>query len=98
MRTAGALDALASTLAVSLVVVALALTLAKVWPAFPREGLRDVVAGALLAIVARTMARWVRRLPKLAGALALDVHHGFSDRLTSALSFAGLPAEQRTPL
>ena len=98
MRAAGALDALVSTLAVSLVAVALALTLAKVWPGFPREGLRDVVAGALLAVVARTIGRSARRLPRFAGALALDVYHGFSDRLTSALSFAGLPAERRTPL
>jgi hypothetical protein len=98
MRAAGALDALVSTLAVSLVAVAIALTLAKVWPGFPRQGVRDVVAAAGVAIVARALGRWLRRLPKFAGALTLDVHHGFSDRLTSALSFAGLPAEQRTPL
>jgi hypothetical protein len=98
MRAAGALDTLVSTLAVSLVAVALALTLAKVWPGFPRQGVRDVVVGALVAIVARTTGRSLRRLPKFAGALALDVYHGFSDRLTSALSFAGFPAERRTPL
>jgi hypothetical protein len=98
MRAAVAVDALVSTLAVSLVAVALALTLSKVWSGFPREGVRDVVAGAVVAIAARTLQRSLRRLPKFAGALALDVYHGFSDRLTSALSFAGLPAEQRTPL
>ncbi|HMJ56666.1 MAG TPA: hypothetical protein VK540_31575 [Polyangiaceae bacterium] len=98
MRVTSALDGLVSTLAVSLVAVALVLTLAKVWPGFPRQGVRDVVAGALLAIVAQTIRRSLRRLPKFAGALALDVYHGFSDRLTSALSFAGLPASQRTPL
>jgi hypothetical protein len=98
LRAAAALDALVSTLAVSLVAIALAITLAKVWPGFPREGVRDVVAGALLAIIATTILRLMRRLPPFAGALALDVHHGLSDRLTSALSFARLPDEQRTPL
>jgi hypothetical protein len=98
MRAAGALDALVSTLAVSLVVIALALTLAKLWPGFPREGVRDVAIGAGVAILARAMGRSLRRLPKFAGALALDVHHGFSDRLTSALSFAALPDDKRTPL
>ncbi len=98
MRAAGALDALVSTLAVSLVAVAIALTLSKVWPGFPRQGVRDVVIGAGAAIVVRTIARSLRRLPKFAGALALDVYHGFSDRLTSALSFAGLAPERRTPL
>jgi hypothetical protein len=98
MRLGTALDALVSTAAVSLVVVALCLTLAKVWPGFPAGGVRDVVAGALLAVVARTTLASVRKLPAFAGALALDVHHGFSDRLTSALSFAGLSAANRTPL
>ena len=98
MRAASALDALVSTLAVSLVAVALAITLAKVWPGFPAHGVRDVVAGAILALLLRTIMASARRLPRFAGALALDVHHGFSDRLTSALSFAGLPENERTPL
>src|SRR6185503_10841110 len=68
MRAAGALDTMVSTLAVALVVVALALTLAKVWPGFPREGVRDAVAGAVVAILGRTMGRSLRRLPKFAGA------------------------------
>jgi hypothetical protein len=98
MRAANGLDALVSTLAVSLVAVALAITLAKVWPGFPRHGVRDVALGALIALVVRTLLACLRRLPKFTGALALDVHHGFSDRLTSALSFAGLPESERTPL
>jgi hypothetical protein len=98
MRTARALDAFVSTAAVALVAMALVLTLAKVWPGFPPHGVRDVVAGAILAVVARTVIALLRPLPRFAGALALDVHHGFSDRLTSALSFARLSPESRTPL
>ena len=98
MRAARAFDALVSTLAVSLLAVALAITLAKVWPGFPAHGVRDVVVGAVVALVLRTILASARRLPKFTGALALDVHHGFSDRLTSALSFARLPESERTPL
>jgi hypothetical protein len=87
-----------STVAVALVAVALGITLAKVWPGFPAGGVRDVVAGALLAVTVRTALAFSRKLPAFAGALALDVHHAFSDRLTSALSFAGMPAPSRTPL
>jgi hypothetical protein len=98
IRAARAADALVSTLAVSLVAVALAITLAKIWPGFPAHGVRDVLLGALIALVLRTLLASARRLPKFAGALALDVFHGLSDRLTSALSFAGLPESKRTPL
>ena len=98
LRAGAALDAFVSTLAVALVAVALTITLTKVWPGFPREALRDVGIASLVAIAARTILAAARRMPKFTGALALDVHHGFADRLTSALSFAELPAEKRTPL
>jgi hypothetical protein len=98
MRTRSALDALVTTVAVALVAVAIAVTLAKVWPAFPREGVRDVVLAAIIAVTLRTIRAALHRLPKYAGALALDVVHGYSDRLTSALSFAVLPPAERTPL
>jgi hypothetical protein len=98
MRARVALDALVSTVAVALVAVAIAVTLAKVWSGFPPQGVRDVVIAAVVAITLRTTLAWLKRLPRYAGALALDVVHGYSDRLTSALSFSVLPAAERTPL
>ncbi|MET0593751.1 MAG: hypothetical protein ABW133_13690 [Polyangiaceae bacterium] len=98
MRAREALDALVSTVAVALIAIAVAITLAKVWPGFPREGVRDVVIASIVAVTLRAIRAALRRLPKYAGALALDVHHAYADRLTSALSFAGMPEEARTPL
>ena len=98
IRFSAALDALVSMLAISLVAVALALTLSKVAPgAFP-HAVRDVVLAGLVATIVATVRAATRRLPRFSGALLLDVHHGLSDRLTNALSFASLPPEQRTPL
>src|SRR5688572_20026053 len=53
-----------------------------------------VDAAALVAVV---VVAWLARLPRRAGAVALDRSHGLSDRLSSALAFAELPAEERTP-
>jgi hypothetical protein len=50
-----------------------------------------IFAGGVLQV-------WLRRQPRFRGALALDRHHGLDDRITNALSFHGLPSEQRTPL
>jgi hypothetical protein len=97
MRAGAALDALVSTAAISLVAVAVALTLTKVAGVSPRA-LWDVVMGAVVASFLSAAWAGSRRLPKFAGALVLDVHHGLSDRLTNALSFAALPRKSRTPL
>jgi hypothetical protein len=98
IRFSAALDTLVSMVAVSLVAVALALTVSKIAPsAFP-HAVRDVVLGALVATVLATGRAAARRLPRFSGALLLDVHHGLSDRLTNALSFASIPPEKRTPL
>jgi hypothetical protein len=64
----------------------------------PFRVLWDVALGAAVAMVLSAAWAASRRLPKFAGALVLDVHHGLSDRLTNALSFAALPPESRTPL
>jgi hypothetical protein len=98
MRSAAALEAFVSMTALSLVAVALAFTLAKVVPGFERRWALDVVAGAGLAVFASTAFAATRRLPKLAGAMALDAHHRLSDRLTSALSFSAVPSGDRTAL
>lgn len=98
MRVSAALEVLVSMVAISLIALALALTLSKVVPSFPSWIVRDVALGAVVATLLATLRAGTRRLPKFAGALRLDVHHGLSDRLTNALSFAGLPKERRTPL
>jgi hypothetical protein len=54
-----------------------------------------LAAGAAVAIAA--ISAWARRLPRAAGARALDRHHGLHDRLASALSFANRPPAERTP-
>lgn len=41
---------------------------------------------------------YARRYPEHAGSIRLDASHQLHDRITSALSFAALPPEQRTPL
>ena len=53
---------------------------------------------APFAIFATTVRAFARKLVPLSGAMALDAHHGLSDRVTSALSFAALPEEKRSPL
>jgi hypothetical protein len=98
MRTSAALDALVSTTAVSLIALALALTVSKVAPGFAPHLVRDVIIGAVVATLVAAIRGATRRLPKFAGALALDIHHGLSDRLTNALSFEALPPDRRTPL
>jgi hypothetical protein len=98
MRVAAAVDALVSTLAVALIAVAVALTLHKVAPGFSARSVIDVMVAAALAAVAAAVYAAMRRLPKLAGAMALDAHHGLSDRLASALAFTELRSAERTRL
>jgi len=85
-------------LALSLVALALALTLSKVVPGFAQRWVLDVGLGALIAVALSTFRAATRRLPKFAGALVLDSHHRLADRMTNALSFAALPPGERTPL
>jgi len=98
MRAAAALEAFVSMSALSLIAVALGFTLAKIVPGFAMRWALDVAAGAAIAVLAASAYAASRRLPMLAGAMALDAHHQLSDRLTSALSFARVPAANRTPL
>jgi hypothetical protein len=97
-RVMAALDGLFSTLAVALLAVATALTLSKVVPGFSPRIVADVIAAAVAAALGAAVYTGTRPLPKFAGAMALDTYHGLSDRLSSALSFAALPARERTPL
>ena len=98
MRVAAALEAFVSSSAIAVIAVALALTVAKVWPSVAARWVRDAIAGGALSVIAATSVAASRRLPKFAGAMALDVHHRFADRLTNALSFASLPSSARSPL
>ncbi|MBL9110977.1 MAG: hypothetical protein JNM74_16965, partial [Myxococcales bacterium] len=95
MRLGRALASFATTLAVALgaAIVALALRKAGVLP----EKATRIALGLLAAspfVVALVFA--LRKLPPRAGAVALDKHHALSDRIASALSFAELPAAERT--
>ncbi|MFC1641351.1 hypothetical protein ACFL5O_01495 [Myxococcota bacterium] len=49
-----------------------------------------------LVVLLGTVHCWWRRRPREMGALALDRHHGFQDRVTNALAFLALPEGQRT--
>ncbi len=85
-----------TALCVALVAAAIVLVLRKTghaseWTA--RIGLALCAAATLLA----SFIAYLRPLAERAGAVALDRHHGLSDRLSSALSFLALPAAERTP-
>src|SRR5690606_37977007 len=58
---------------------------------------RDVLVAASLQLGAGIAWAATRRLPKLAGAMALDAHHGLSGRVANALAFAALPESSQTP-
>ena len=96
IRLGRAFDAGASSLCVALLVAAVALVLRKTGHA-GETTTRVVFALAGLATLGATVVAYLRPLAERAGAVALDRHHGLSDRLSSALSFAALPAPDRTP-
>ena len=98
MRLGTGFGALVSHLAIALVAIAAALGLLKTVPGFPGFVARDIVAGAALSVAIGTAWAASRRLPRLAGAMALERHHGLSGRLSSALAFAALPRSERTAL
>ena len=86
----------AKALAGGLVAIAVLLVLRKtgaIGERFCRVGL----ALAVLQVFVAAGIAYTRRLPLRAGAVALDRFHGLADRLSSALSFAELGSEERTP-
>jgi hypothetical protein len=56
-----------------------------------------LLLGAAVALVALgvILRALLRRRPRWEAALALDQHHGFGDRVTTALSLLEIPADQR---
>jgi hypothetical protein len=96
IRLGRALVVGAKSLCVGLVIVAVALALRKT------HTISEIVARAAVALAVVQLAvafavAYTRPLPRRAGAVALDRFHALSDRLSSALSFGELPADERTP-
>lgn len=98
MRLSAGLSAFVTHLAIALVAVAATLGILKTVPGFSGRIARDVLAGAALSVVIGTAWAASRRLPKLAGAMALECHHGLAGRLSNALAFAAFPQADRTAL
>jgi hypothetical protein len=96
IRLGRALRVASKALCVALVVVTADVALRKIGLVSVRAW-RVVFAGALSGVVVSGTWAWVRRLPEQAGARALDRFHDLHDRLASALAFAELPADERTP-
>jgi hypothetical protein len=94
LRLVRALGVGSRALSVSLALAIVTVTLHKVgWLGQLAE--RALCAGAVFGFAAAALWAWVQRLPERAGARALDRHHGFHDRLASALVFA--EEKSRTP-
>lgn len=86
----------AKALAGGLVAVAVLLVLRKTGIVSEKVCRIGVALATLQVFVAASIA-YARKLPRRAGAVALDRFHGLADRLSSALSFGELRAEERTP-
>lgn len=99
MRLSRALDVLVYAALAAIVLAAGALGLHKAAPHRLGEvGVVRLFVLAAVVLVAPLVVAAARRLPPRAGSVALDRSHGLSDRLTSALELAKLPAADRTPL
>ncbi|MFI5299706.1 MAG: hypothetical protein ACHREM_16590, partial [Polyangiales bacterium] len=102
MRFARAAELFVSTLAASLLLGAIVLAATKTGM------LREIVArrwmiGLAVAPMVAAIVGWVRGLPPLAGAIALDRDAGLKDRIATALSFGAITedaahAAEVTPL
>jgi hypothetical protein len=100
LRARAFLRAVAFWLPLPLGYAASALTVLKLTSASPSAQRIALGAGALLAAVSIGMAlrALLRRPAPWSGALALDEHHGLSDRITTALSLLERPEAERTAL
>lgn len=99
MRLAVALAAAAKVMPFALVVVAVLLAVAKVRPSLQADRWVLLVAGVGLALtLAAALRAALRRQAPLAGAVALDHHHGLFGRISSALEFRRVASGERTAL
>jgi hypothetical protein len=93
---------LAALLRVLPFVLALLVVLAAFAKVRPSPGAdRAVLVAALVGlavVLGAALAAGLRRLSPLAGAIALDRHHGLRGRVASALAFAALEPARRTPI
>ena len=96
LRTKRALAWAAKAFAAGLVGAAVVLILRKTGLAPERFGRIALVVCASQVLVVAALG-YTRKLPRRAGAVALDRFHGLADRLSSALSFGELPGAERTP-
>ena len=96
IRTRRAILWAAKALAGGLVAVAVLLVLRKVG-VISEQACRIGLALSTLQVFVAAGIAYARRLPRRAGAVALDRFHGLADRLSSALSFGELKSEERTP-
>jgi chemotaxis protein histidine kinase CheA len=96
LRTTRALAWAAKALAAGLVAAAIILVLRKTGIAAERFGRIGLILCAAQVVIVAAIG-YTRRLPRRAGAVALDRFHGLADRLSSALSFSELPGTERTP-
>jgi hypothetical protein len=96
LRTKRALAWVAKAFAAGLVAAVVVLVLRKTGLVSERFGRLGLGACALQVVVVAAVA-YTRKLPRRAGAVALDRFHGLADRLSSALSFSELPGGERTP-
>jgi hypothetical protein len=87
MRLQRALVAATTTAAVALLGAAIVIACAKVSYVSDPRAKRLLMLLAASPVLAAAIA-WLRRLPKLAGAIALDRQAGLHDRLATALAFA----------
>src|SRR5690606_38496970 len=99
MRLSRALDVLVYAALAAITIAAGSLGLHKAAPhRLGEAGVVRLLVVAAVVLVVPLLVAAARRLPPRAGSVALDRSHGLSDRLTSALEFARLPAADRTPL
>lgn len=95
IRLSRALGVAPFWVAVALGAALVALALRKLGTIGDRPTMLVWAGGAFVVGVAIVVA-WVKRLPRLAGAVALDRHHALSGRLATAIEFS--QARQPTPL
>lgn len=98
MRLSRALDAFVTHLALALLPILLLLAAQRLGLRPPPWLTQALLLLAALQLVLGVAFSALRKLPKLAGAIALDEHHGLDGRIASALSFAELPPEERSPM
>jgi hypothetical protein len=99
MRLGRAVAILPSALLGALGLAAVVLSVRKVLPErLSERGARWMLVAVGCALLGALAVAALRRLPPLAGAIALDRHHGLRGRLPNALEFAARPGVEQPAL